>query len=292
MQRIKVQILYFLRFLMRALPRSLQIQLSRVLPKGFLLLPENVEFVFDGYLSDFRVEVNTLYPIEREMLSGSYDPDSQSIIRRFLHSGDTGIDIGANIGALSLTMVKAVYPSGLVYSFEPGKILYNRLLKNIALNPSIQKNILPVNKGLSNKEGELFWHESPLRENRGNACLNTEQGTDGISVPVTTLDLYFADKDTSGLKFIKIDVEGMEREVLQGGMELLKAVKPIIYYESYLVVETNRGEPVLRDIESILSQLGYRFYKTDGMAQLTETHYPDLTANTLAIHRDSPFLPR
>ena len=291
MQRIKLQILYFLRFLMRAIPCPLQIRLSRILPKGFLLIPENVEFIFDHYLSDFRVEVNTLYPIEREMLTGTYDPDSQSIIRRFLNSGDTAVDIGANIGALSLAMVQAAAPSGLIYAFEPGKILYRRLQRNIELNEAIRKNIVTVNKGLSNKEGELYWHESPLRENRGNACLNTEKGTDGTVVPVTTLDTYFADKDTTGLKFIKIDVEGMEREVILGGIELLKAVKPIIYYETYLVVETNRGEPVLRDIESILGQLGYQFYKTGGSTQLTPTRYPDLTANTLAVHKDSPFLP-
>ena len=292
MKPIKIQILYLLRFLMRGLPFSLQIYLSRVIPKGFLLIPENVEFVFNKYLSDLNVEINTVYPIEREMLSGSYDPDSQSIIRRFLHPGDTGIDIGANIGALSLAMAKAVSPRGLTYSFEPGKILFRRLLKNIELNPSIQKTIVPVNQGLSDKEGELYWHESPLRENRGNACLNTEKESDGIPVPVTTLDKFFADRDTTRVKFIKIDVEGMEREVIGGGIELLKAVKPLIYYETYLVVETNRGEPVLRDIETMLSQLGYLFYKVDCGAQLTQTHYPDLTPNTLAVHRDSPFLPQ
>ena len=291
MKPIKYQILYFIRLLMRALPPSLQIYLSRVIPKGFLLIPENVEFIFDNYLSCFHVAINTVYPIEREMLTGSYDTVSQSIISRFLHEGDTGIDIGANIGALSLAMVKAVSPSGQIYAFEPGKILFRRLQKNIELNSSIQNNIVLVDQGLSNTEGELYWHESPLRENRGNACLNTEKGTDGVSAPVTTLDTYFAKRDISRLAFIKIDVEGMEREVIEGGIEMIKAVKPIIYYESYLVVETNRGEPVLREIESMLSHLGYLFFKTENMGQLTQTHYPDLTANTLAVHKESPLLP-
>ncbi len=291
MKSVKLYILYCIRFLMRVFPRAVQISLSRVLPKGFLIIPENVEFVFDGYLGVYHVEINTVYPIEREMLTGSYDPVSQSIIRRFLHPGDTAIDIGANIGALSLAMVNAVSPSGMIYAFEPGKILFRRLQKNIALNSTIRNNVVLVNQGLSNKEGELYWHESPLRENRGNACLNTEKGTDGVPVAVTTLDKYFANRDISGLSFLKIDVEGMELEVIEGGIEILKAVKPVIYYESYLIVETNRGRKVLRDIESILGQVGYLFHKTDDSIALTQTQYPDLTANTLAIHKDSPLLP-
>jgi len=68
-----------------------------------------VRFEFDGSLD----------PLVERMRIGSYAPEVESAIRRLLHTGDTAIDVGANIGYLTAVMLSMVGPTGRVVSFEP-----------------------------------------------------------------------------------------------------------------------------------------------------------------------------
>ena len=86
----------------------------------------------------------------------------------------------------------------------------------------------PERLGISDTKGKLFWNED--MGNRGNAHLRSIAG---IEVPVTTLDEYFARQRPPGrISFMKVDVEGMEYEVLNGAVGLLAGDHPILYFET------------------------------------------------------------
>ena len=250
-------------------------------------LPPNRIFVFRKYLNDISINIDTLYPIEREMLTGQYERQSIEIFNRFVNRGDVCFDVGANVGPLSFALAKRVAPNGLVYACEPGPSLYRRLVDNINLNPTYKRIILPFAVGFSDKKEIRLWNED--KKNRGNAGFLFQQPNQQESIKLTTLDNFAIGLTLQSLNFIKIDVEGMEYEVIKGALDTIKKYKPILYYETGLFeksfwAETLRGEKVVLAIERLLEGLGYRFYKVES-GYFYETRYPDLSYNTLAINK-------
>src|SRR5205814_592940 len=118
---------------------------------------------------------------------------------------DVCIDVGANVGALSLVIASLVESQGRVFAFEPGPELFVKLQDNLALNPDIRDRVMTYQCGLSDEDGELRWEEDAL--NRGNAFLSKTKGD--IVVPVRQLD-NIPELQAANVRFIKIDVEGME----------------------------------------------------------------------------------
>jgi FkbM family methyltransferase len=278
---MKKVIKIFFRSILNFLPDSILPWFLSSVPHANALLPDGKQILFNKYLGDLCVRVNTTYPIEREMLSGSYDPLTQFVISTLVREGDNCLDIGANVGAISLSIAKATGHTGRVFAFEPGPELFARLVENLRLNPVISRIITPVQLGLGEKEGNLFWHEHP--NHCGNADLSEKQTPQSISVKVTTVDNYFSNMNFTKIDFVKIDVESMEFEVIKGGIATWRKFRPVIYYETLRAFEEYRTIPVFKLIEQLLSSEGYTFFKIDNCNKITPTAYPNLSDNTLAV---------
>ena len=263
------------------IPRPILVYLLYKTPRLFVIMPDNMHFIFTKYLEDLNVDVDTTYPIEREMLSGRYEPLTSYIIHTFVKEGDICLDIGANVGALSLTMAKRAGTQGKVFSFEPGPMIFERLQKNISLNKGYSEIIVMEKFGLSDKPGTLFWHHHG--ENPGDGNLNEHHEGSGIKVPVITIDSYIEAHSIHKVNFVKIDVESMEYEVIKGGMKTWEKHLPIFCYETLKVFEEYRKEKVIKYIEDLLSGLGYTFYKLEDDFSIVRTNYPDVSTNTLAL---------
>ncbi|MGB3242341.1 MAG: FkbM family methyltransferase, partial [Candidatus Omnitrophota bacterium] len=114
-------------------------------------IPENRKFVFRKYLGDISVNIDTVYKIEREMFTGSYEKETLYVINKYVKSGDTCFDIGANVGPVSFALAKKAGSDGRVFAFEPGGFLFQRLTDNIKLNPSYAEIIKAYKIGFSDK---------------------------------------------------------------------------------------------------------------------------------------------
>jgi FkbM family methyltransferase len=261
------------------LPISLTLFLAGIDKRLRFLLPPNKEIKFSKYLGDTRVSVNTIYPVELEMLTGEYDRLSCSIIRRFLAEDAFAVDVGANVGALTLLMAKIVR-SGQVIAIEPGPLICERLRSNLRLNPNLEKKVRVFQVGLADKAGSLMWSED--QSNRGNAGL---LGGVGSPVEVVTLDSIIASIGTERLDFIKIDVEGMEYEVIVGASDSIQKYRPVIYYETLEPFRAYRGFDIYGKIYNRLHELGYQHYFVLAKGKLVKADSLDvlLSANTLAI---------
>lgn len=188
-----------------------------------------IEYIHDSYGGNIKVFINFLNQ-SRVMTGNTYEEDTAYVIERFVKPGDVVLDVGANVGAIALLLAKKVAPSGKVYAFEPGLSNFNHLWKNLNLNPELKKVTLPINLGLSDCKGELSYVEDS--RNRGNATLVNIDDKNYWStsflenyglketietVCLTTIDSFFNEYPLNRLDFIKIDVEGMEYNVLRGG---------------------------------------------------------------------------
>ncbi len=146
-------------------------------------------------------------------------------MREHVRPGDNVYDIGANIGMVSLFLaVHQPHGVGLVHSFEPEPVNFDRLRRNIELN-DLGDRIIPhaVALGAENGEAELFVRPGA---GEGRHSLASAKGATGsIRIPLATM-ASFARSSGSTPDFVKIDVEGAEGQVLQGMEALLPDHRP------------------------------------------------------------------
>lgn len=169
--------------------------------------------------------------------------ETLDLLPHLLNRGGIIVDVGAHVGTLA---VPFSHYAGRVIAFEPTKKTFAFLQKNIALNAA------PVdarNKGLGaapNRASSVVLHDF-------SAAANTLLVGEG-DIEVSTLDAEVPAAD-----FVKIDVEGMELGVLEGGSRLWQNSKPPILFEVNLFALRRHGTAAA-DLQGFLKQYGYRLY--------------------------------
>jgi FkbM family methyltransferase len=252
------------RTILQLSPAPLRESLLARFPNLRKAAPEGRQFVFANYLGDISVNVDTRYKVERIMWSGTYEPP----LYRFLQSrgiaGWSCLDIGANVGAISLMLAKLCGPGAKIYSFEPGPPNLARLRSNLALNPGLSSRVEIIPSGMGAQPSELWWAEEP--GNPGNALVS-DHGTDRI--PITTVDDFVRDRHIQRIDFMKIDVEGMELDVMRGGRDTLNSLRPILYFETLPRYVKSGTAPTYADMESFLvAECRYQLFKIGPSGEL------------------------
>lgn len=161
---------------------------------------------------------------------GEWAMDELNLLSQLILPGMCVLDIGAFIGTHTLAFSEFVGKSGKVYSFEPRKEIHAILAENISLNNL--KNITSFNMGLAEKEDILTMQSLNINEdiNFGGLSLDSNnliETANNYEVGISTIDNYNFEK----VDVIKLDVEGMERKVLDGGIKTILRNSPIIFCE-------------------------------------------------------------
>jgi FkbM family methyltransferase len=201
------------------------------------------------------------YPIEeaplwlQKQLCG-YEPEIINVIEHFVEPGDCAIDAGASIGFHTCLLSKLVGETGLVFAFEPHAISFKYLVhhvhvanrcNNVALYPfALWKIDMPKLELWSIPElGYSSFHKY--------ADFTSSEMVEGRALD--SLLINPADHP----RFIKIDCEGTEAEVLLGAENILKKGVDCVVLELnyYLFEKTNRSDLVLR---SYMKDLGYDMF--------------------------------
>lgn len=142
-----------------------------------------------------------------------------SCLQNFIKSGDLFVDVGANIGFYTIWAALQVGLEGRVFSFEPNPLAYAFLEKNIELNELRNVNLYQVAVGESDGMAQLEARFDDLALSR---IVRSETGKEIISVTQKRLDTFFSETEKTQIKFIKVDAEGAEPEILQGGETILE----------------------------------------------------------------------
>ncbi|MFD2201428.1 FkbM family methyltransferase [Shivajiella indica] len=189
---------------------------------------------------------------------GAHDWRPIFAMEKLLQKGNTVVDIGANQGEYSLWSARIVGKEGKVYAFEPLSSIFGRLQENIALNPDLQKTIIPVHLGLSDKKGTLKLYSSDL-SNEGVNTLYKEEGSVFLEdIELSTLDQEWEKIGNPKLDLLKIDVEGAELPVLLGAEKTIAKFLPIIFLEINQEACKAAGYKA-SDILEFLTKFGYSF---------------------------------
>ena len=169
------------------------------------------------------------------------------------------IDIGSNIGSVSLPLSK-LFKRSLIYAIEPTFYAYNKLIKNITLNPKLKKRIKPMNYLISKYTKPKMVHSSwglNYKKNQHKIHLGTLKKINKNKI--ISLDRLIK-RINKKIHFIKIDVDGFEFEVLQSGIFYINKYKPIIHIEFAPYLHKEFGYSSKKLINLIKKKLKYNFY--------------------------------
>lgn len=161
--------------------------------------------------------------LDKQLPEGVYcysNPDQSVDIS--VHKGDVVIDAGAWIGDFS---VYAAKKGASVYAFEPLPSTFTLLKKSIEYNNCHGIEAVPY--ALGHKESELFIEDVDV--SGGNSMSNAGK----TKVRMTTLDNFVKMNNIGTIDFIKADIEGAERNMLRGAVNVLRSMSPTLSICTY-----------------------------------------------------------
>jgi FkbM family methyltransferase len=135
-----------------------------------------------------------------------------------LRAGDTAIDVGACIGDTTVPMAEVVGHEGKVFAFEPNPMAFACLVYNTRLYPQVK--CYPY--ALSHEYGTIA-----LKLNANVGASHIVDKGDLLAISVT-LDSF----GLNGVRFIKMDVEGFELNVIRGGWKTISLCRPRMMIET------------------------------------------------------------
>ena len=175
-------------------------------------------------------------------------------------AGDTVIDVGANLGAFTIPLSQFVGQSGRVLAFEAQDELMQLLTANLAMNEI--RNVVAEKVIITNESGVLQLPQADFSRPMnfgGFSVVDPDivraSGSNSAKldhVMKRTLDSFFGNS-TVCPTFLKVDVEGMELNVLRGATNLLSRCHPILYLE-------NNCKFTSRPVIEFVSSLDYDLY--------------------------------
>lgn len=179
------------------------------------------------YLGDYRDE----YSLAWEVFDVYDDEMMRFLEEQTAQKKGLYFDIGCNIGITSVTLSRMLGRSGEVWSFEPLPETVKRACATFALNEVENVSLFPI--ALGSENGIMNLYSTPGHSDVVSAVGKDADGAVAVSVKCMTLDTLVAEQKSSFAEvgLLKIDVEGFELAVLQGGKSFLSRNKPDIFYE-------------------------------------------------------------
>lgn len=185
-----------------------------------------------------------------DLLRGqAWEPHFAQALSALPLEGTTALDIGANIGANTVPLVRATGEHGTVICFEPQRIPFQQLCGTVILNGFA--NVITLQKAVGAQAGTVELERVDYfaaHVNIGNAGL----GRGGDTIEMVTIDSLHL-KDVS---FIKLDIQGSETAAIRGARDTLKRSKPFLFLEIEEGQLRQRGTNAEELVSEIIS-LGY-----------------------------------
>jgi FkbM family methyltransferase len=192
---------------------------------------------------------------------GEWGENSFLLLKPLIPAGGCVVDVGANVGCLSLPFARCVGPEGVVLALEPQRRVFYNLCANLLINELFWVRAIQCLAGeredaVSLPLGALDRYSRPGINRGGTSfvrALRHEESSHASneSVAIHALDTLLVDLPACHL--VKVDVEGAEPMVLRGMAETLRTKRPYLYLEC-------GSEPLHRELMAILAGFDYAVF--------------------------------
>lgn len=226
--------------------------------------------------ADIRLQLNLDDYLQRWIFCHRLeDEHDYYLMSRILKKGEHFIDVGANIGIVSLLAAKAVGPDGVVYAIEALSATREFLERNLELNTCSNVRILPF--ALMDETREVEFYAS-IDGNIGGSSLSGHGPKDSpVTVQGRTLDSLVADGTIGRCDVMKMDIEGAEPLAIKGMTGLLATQKPRVVMIEVADVLLAQFGATAADILKVFSDLGYDWFRAGRGGRLKRITESDLT---------------
>jgi FkbM family methyltransferase len=209
-------------------------------------------------------------------LFGSFERDILATIKRLMPRDGIFVDVGANIGAITLPVAEYL-ERGHVYAVEPTDFAFTKLQRNLALNPPLSTRVTPIQSFLAADvapASELVAYSSwPVtgEEHAGQHPVHkgVQQKT---SCGQMTLDAMIEAQRIRAVSLVKIDTDGHEYSVLAGAAGCLTRLRPAVIFEAceYLL---RPPQPTFEDFEALFKKHEYTICERVGLNAIGQSEF-------------------
>ena len=173
---------------------------------------------------------------------GEFSEGEAAMFGQLVGAGSLVIEAGANIGAHTVHLAQLVGEQGAIYAFEPQRVVFQTLCANLSLNQLV--NVTARQQGLGRSLGEMVLPNVDPRIENNFGGLSLLQAGQGEKVAIVTIDSLALPR----CDLIKVDVEGMEEEVLAGALNTIAQFRPTLYLENDRV---EKSASLIRFLQSL-----------------------------------------
>lgn len=205
------------------------------------------------------------------------------------------IEIGANVGLITLNLAKRIFPAGNIYAYEPDLENISQLNINVALNKLKNIHIYPVALQDAEECEQIDFYirrtvDDDEKENRGlSSILDIPlHQKETNKVFASTIDKEVARIKIKKLSLIKVDVEGAEYKVLLGGNSTIKEFLPIIHYEFSVTLDKLLKNGNAIESYNFLDKMGYiqfAIVEEKRLQQIKDPNSIKEDSNIIAFHK-------
>jgi len=209
-------------------------------------------------------------------LFGSFERDILATIKALVPRDGIFIDVGANIGALTLPVADYL-EQGHVYAVEPTDFAFAKLRRNLALNPTISGRVTTIQSFIASETAPVSrlvayssWPVGKTDDARQHPVHKGVQQTAGCGQ--VTLDGLIEAHHIDKVSLLKIDTDGHEFTVLSGGPQCLKQLRPAVIFEAceYLLVPPH---PTFDDFVKLFASHGYTICERNAFRPITQEEF-------------------
>lgn len=246
--------------------------------------------------------------LELSVWGDEWDGAEVECALRFLRPGDAVIDIGANIGALSLVFARAVGEAGRVYAFEPEAANLALLKKNVKAN-RFEEIVSIVPKAVGPRAGvvrlylsdynpgdhrvydpEMAMQHHGLQGERYDKIRSRYRQS--VEVPCVTIDGFFAEaQERRKMRLLKMDVQGAEGGVLMGARRLLERNEDLVILMEFWPAGMRMFGTSAEECLSLFKETRYLIHELDirdGGIRITDA--PELMAKYTVENSKTAYL--
>jgi FkbM family methyltransferase len=212
--------------------------------RGGFALHRNGDLVYVPHPLDLRGRHALLHP-----------PAVHPAVLGLLTPGGVAVDVGANLGEWAVPLARRVGPAGRVLAIEPAPRAATALDKTLVANALAQAEVIRCAAG--DHDGIMEFAVpivTSVRVDTGTARIGPAgAGYEALKVPLRSLDSLAPEYRLDRIDLVKIDVEGHERQVLDGARASLANFRPVLVLETGHEADGDR-----QAIRDLLGGLGYR----------------------------------
>jgi FkbM family methyltransferase len=231
----------------------------------------------------YRLRFNPTAMSASLWVDSEFSAADESFFEALLKPGDMVVDVGANIGALTLCASARVGASGKIFSVEAHPVIFGYLIRNLRFNEFT--NVAAYNLAIGNRNGK-----ATCTDRRSDDQNSIATGSEGIEIDLCPLDEVIPGGVRIAL--LKIDVEGYELFVLQGASGTLDRTD-VIYFESWQN-HFERYVYTTADVVALLEEKGFSVYQNGPhrLERIDATHSSVRCENLVAIRDAADFVSR